>query len=237
MRSLTECFSPCERQVLEAQPLWQAPGRPLRVEAAGGRIVTSPRSFLTFSSPSDRVVVEPLSDWVAMRNVILSAVTICAAGAEGREAQPSDLGLARGERGFEFPLCRVTMPLAPSATPPGPLLRRLSAAGGVLRAAEADQRGLSPVSLCLGPAEGLGPRLLALLDRALTSHELSVVPVYGGLVRESDCAPAQLWATLFDHGKGRVFRCEECSGVAASDTRKRRRFCSNACKQAYLRHD
>ena len=219
MRSLTECFSPCERQVLEAQPLWQAPGRPLRVEAAGGRIVTSPRSFLTFSSPSDRVVVEPLSDWVAMRNVILSAVTICAAGAEGREAQPSDLVLA------------------PSATPPGPLLRRLSAAGGVLRAAEADQRGLSPVSLCLGPAEGLGPRLLALLDRALTSHELSVVPVYGGLVRESDCAPAQLWATLFDHGKGRVFRCEECSGVAASDTRKRRRFCSNACKQAYLRHD
>lgn len=103
MRSLTECFSPCERQVLEAQPLWQAPGRPLRVEAAGDRIVTSPRSFLTFSSPSDRVVVEPLSDWVAMRNVILSAVTICAAGAEGREAQPSDLGLARGGKRLRAP--------------------------------------------------------------------------------------------------------------------------------------
>lgn len=156
-------------------------------------------------------------------------------GARGPAQRPRPC--TRGKRLRAPPLCRVTMPLAPSATPPGPLLRRLSAAGGVLRAAEADQRGLSPVSLCLGPAEGLGPRLLALLDRALTSHELSVVPVYGGLVRESDCAPAQLWATLFDHGKGRVFRCEECSGVAASDTRKRRRFCSNACKQAYLRHD
>lgn len=227
---------PCERQDLDAQPLWRAPGRPLRcVEASEGQLVTSPRRFLTSSTLNDRVTVEPLADWVAMRNVILSAVTICAAGAEGRDFEPGELGLVRGRGGFELPFCRVVMPPAPSATPPGPLLRRLSAAGGVLRATEADRRGLSLVSLCLGPAEGLGPRLLALLDRAFVSHELSVVPVYGGLVREPDCATAQLWATLCDHGKGRVFRCEECSGVAASDTRKRRRFCSNACKQAYIR--